>query len=537
MKELRKTRKFRNRRKWMTATTITLGMSVGLVATNSIYDEKVEAASNLPSNQNVISSNISEGSSQSIVTKVPNTQVGALQQDSNRIYVHRYTEPTGVDSKGNFVGEQVISSNTDDQFTNPSNHETLGIVKKGDKVYYNIYDSEHTLEQNGNMATIKNPSSHQYEGYVYDDEFQKHVDPQRYSNSKGQVITNIKGQANINMNAAVPQQAYHIYYKNKNAQQSTYQLKSTDPNSYQFVFDWYEHDHGYYLGSTRINDYSKLTAKSLMAPYVTTKNTNDYLVKAPKGYHFDVEATHSDKVVSGEYGIDSDVSTTGHPYLDLNDQVAKDFGNEKAYDTGVFHVNEWAQAIGGLTPDKQNAEDIHIFRCYVTANKATKNVAPLPKNLPSQQASSLADPQSHLSDKDYRQVVVRIYDDNDGGITAFQIPVKNGERLSVPLQNHLPNKYKNYKLDPGNPANSSKLNNNSDNYLINDNFYKKYPDGITYFISNAPWAINNGPLPVITLDTVDEAAEKAKQEAAEKAKQEAAEKAKQEAAEKAKQEA
>ena len=438
--DLRKTRKYRNRKKWVAsvAVTVSLGVAFSIESSTNVKAAEVSAAQ-------------TDVQSTSQKDNVSNEEIPQPNEYEKVVSIHRYSEPTGQYANGSFKGLQVIQDEDKDfgkatKYNTAkedggkySSYSSMGVGYKDGKTYTNIWggDSNVTIKDTNTISVPTTTKS----GYIYDNDFQQKADPDHYYDVMEQ-----NGKADINFNK-VPSsskynspQAYHIYYKK--ADQPTYQLKANTSYSYQAVLNWFDYDNGYYLGSTVMNDYSMGLGGFLQDkdwPTDGNRNNTDYIVYAPKNYQF----TTDDK---NEFGIDSD---TKHPFIDVS--TSKDKLHE-----GIFHENEWANwgqydSRGNQVHTHVNGNNIHFFRLYVKyEGKPSEYRRPTETDIEKGVYAQEAKPTSytieqHTTDPNYRQLLLRIIDfDSWKSIKQIEIPINITEssNQTIDLSKIIPSDYR-----------------------------------------------------------------------------------------------
>ena len=402
MKDIKKTRKFKNRKKWVTlATTLTVTATVGLIESNTVKadtftsDAKTEqenGRSNASSEKTSMVNAVSQPSDTNTTTAIRENTESKINQNyvstenyEKQITIQRFSTPTGQDSDGNFTGMQII--NDQDPESKLPGNLGLGIgVKKDGSLDYNIYST--SQEQTLPKSEAKSVPVPQPKGYVYDKQFTQIADPHRslaLKDDNGKLVFDTT-------NPVVGTNAYQVFYKKEG--QSTYIPKPKNKDSYEGVFMWFDNDNGYYLGSTLVDDYSKGLDESTR-----------YKIYAPKGYRFILSAPN-------EFADDTEYNNVNakHPYIDLN-------GSEDRLHVGFYNAYEWAHSGVFDVPAKgtdpynnyNNGKDLHFFRCYVQSEDPNSQTAPAPTEFLSQKAV----PVSGSTDPNKREIFIRFFDDDN----------------------------------------------------------------------------------------------------------------------------
>lgn len=452
--ELKRSRKFRNRKKWVSvAMGATLSMSACLMWNNvnvradvekAVPTVQAESSSKIELKNNTLSDHVQTNKSQKKL------DLPSSKDYQKVIAIHRYSEPTGRYENGSFKDMQLIQDK-DSKFGVATqynsersdggkyqSYSTMGVGNYNGKNYYNIWGGdENVTVSDGNIVSIPTSTD---SGYKYDSVFQQKADPDHYYD-----VMEHNGQANINI-SKVPRsssynnpQAYHFYYKK--ADQKTYKLQSSTDHAYQAVLNWFDYDNGFYLGSTTMNDYSMGLGGFLQDkdwPTQSLKNNTDYEVIAPKNYRF----TDDDP---NEFGYDTD---TKHPFVDITNSADR-------LHKGVFHQNEWANwgqydSRGNQVHSHQNGNNIHCFRLYVKyEGKASEYKMPTQDDIKNGVYAQPAVPTSytqiaHTADPNYRQLLLRVIDfDTWQSLNQVEIPINisNSTTQNIDLSKVIPAGY------------------------------------------------------------------------------------------------
>ena len=400
MRNIRETRKFKNRKKWLIATAIT-ATSIGLVESTN---NTVSAATEDTSTPNSTIINNDQQNNNHVVKQTNNKlQTGSYQksnalevnaksnylnsralntrlnQSNNSKYVDInkenvgatvtiFTVPTGFkfdnadQTYGKYEGMHSVENPTQANPQSPTGqHKNYSVERKTDGTFIANYmtSGQETVAQNthGTSFDINIP-----DGYEYDADFTRISDPDRYQvfsgkNGDNKVTFDFSkypvdiGHAQKNPTDEIRNNAFQIFVKVKDKNSSmrkaqdifestdNYGIKPLHPNSYEGMLNWFDDD-GYYLGTSVLDDYSKGNDSSIA-----------YKVYAPNGYKFDIGS-------KGEYSKNGYVDNS----LNKNEGIlASDLH------VGIYHPYLWAQngEFDGSDPTHYNGESIHYFRMYV----------------------------------------------------------------------------------------------------------------------------------------------------------------------------
>lgn len=150
--ELRKTRKYRNRKKWI-ATTAVIAFGMGVFATNNkvIASTEKNTEEKTPSSNTVPLTKYDNDISETTKSKNVIEQQPSADEYEKVVTIHRYSEPTGQYKNGSFQGMQLIQDK-DSKFAKATkyntdqsdggkyqSYSTMGVGYYNKENYYNIW--------------------------------------------------------------------------------------------------------------------------------------------------------------------------------------------------------------------------------------------------------------------------------------------------------------------------------------------------------------------------------------------------------------
>ena len=395
MVNLKNTRKFKNRKKWiaggvMTAAT-TLGLAstsvVSYAATNTNDDEKIVEENNNTVKTNVINTaNVNNRFSSKNANALLNAKLqtaknnpkseAQLTPEDKTAQINMYSEPTAINTQtGNLEGHKELSQPLTGALSgrpisnNPEDGVKIDIYTKdgGKKVDKDGLKIPTIYKNDGNFPKDSNDGKI----YYYDNDYTQNNDPRRYKalnydKSKNKLSFNFWAGNDLNGRGINQGSIWQVYYYTKDNKLNKNGLDPLNKNSNEAILNWYDTDDGNYLGSTVLDDYSK----------GEDPNTK-FEVYAPKGYLFDMY-TH---LVDGNGKLYSDKNYTDKDVGSYFDTIIKTPDSKMDEGKGIFDAH-WASNSGffnkskkddynwpGSDYQKQKNTNLHMFRLVVKKNR------------------------------------------------------------------------------------------------------------------------------------------------------------------------
>ncbi|MBM6959126.1 hypothetical protein, partial [Lactobacillus gallinarum] len=355
MVNLKNTRKFKNRKKWiaggvMTAAT-TLGLAstsvVSYAATNTNDDEKIVEENNNTVKTNVINTaNVNNRFSSKNANALLNAKLqtaknnpkseAQLTPEDKTAQINMYSEPTAINTQtGNLEGHKELSQPLTGALSgrpisnNPEDGVKIDIYTKdgGKKVDKDGLKIPTIYKNDGNFPKDSNDGKI----YYYDNDYTQNNDPRRYKalnydKSKNKLSFNFWAGNDLNGRGINQGSIWQVYYYTKDNKLNKNGLDPLNKNSNEAILNWYDTDDGNYLGSTVLDDYSK----------GEDPNTK-FEVYAPKGYLFDMY-TH---LVDGNGKLYSDKNYTDKDVGSYFDTIIKTPDSKMDEGKGIFDAH-WA---------------------------------------------------------------------------------------------------------------------------------------------------------------------------------------------------